>query len=59
VKASTSTGDVTLSVPEREAYRVQAEASTGGVHVGVRHDGDATRSIVIRTSTGDIEISYG
>lgn len=59
VAARASTGDVTVSLPEREAYRVQADASTGDVHVNVRQDGDATRSVVIRTSTGDIDVSYG
>lgn len=58
VAARAGTGDVTVSVPEGEAYRVQADAGIGDTHIGVRQDGEAERSIVARTSTGDIDISY-
>ncbi len=58
VAARASTGDVTVSVPDGEAYRVQADTGTGDVHIGVRQDSDAERSIVVRTSTGDVDISY-
>jgi hypothetical protein len=53
-----STGDVTVSVPDGEAYRVQTDTGTGDVHIGIRQDSGAERSIVVRTSTGDVAISY-
>lgn len=59
VTASASTGDIRVLVPAGEAYRVRAAASTGDVRVGVRRNDEAARSLLVRTSTGDVDIAYG
>jgi DUF4097 and DUF4098 domain-containing protein YvlB len=55
----TSTGDIRITVPDGEAYRVHTDTSTGDVRVAVRQDGSASGSITAETSTGDIDINYG
>ncbi len=59
VSADTSTGDVAVVVPDGDGYRVDTDTSTGDERVSVRRDDSSGRSIVARTSTGDIDISYG
>jgi len=58
VVASTGTGDLTIVLPEEQAYHVVAETSTGDIDVDVRREDTADRAISARTSTGDIEIRY-
>jgi hypothetical protein len=58
VAAQTSTGDIRVIVPDGDSYQVQAETSTGDTRISVRQDDAASRSIVARASTGDIDISY-
>lgn len=58
VSAHTSTGDVRIYVPDGEAYHVQTDTSTGDTDVSVRRDDDSDRSIVVRTSTGDVQVTY-
>lgn len=59
VTARTSTGDVHIVVPEGQAYRVEAQTSTGDTGVTVQRNDTSSRSIVARTSTGDIDVRYG
>jgi DUF4097 and DUF4098 domain-containing protein YvlB len=60
VSAASSSGDVTVSVPRGggEAYDAQLATSSGGRHLGVRHDPLADRSLSAVTSSGDAAIRY-
>jgi len=59
VSAEASTGDIRIVVPDGDSYRIDADASTGDVRVSVGRNDDSGRSIVARTSTGDVDVSYG
>lgn len=54
VTARTGTGDVTVRVPEGGSYRVQTDTGIGDTRISVPRDNSASRSITVRTSTGDI-----
>jgi Putative adhesin len=54
---STSTGDIMITVPSGEPYRVSATTSIGDVRVRVAQDPASSRSIDAHTSTGDIRIA--
>jgi DUF4097 and DUF4098 domain-containing protein YvlB len=59
VNASTSSGDVTISVPRDGAgYDARADTSSGARRLGVRIDSLADRSLTAVTSSGDAEIRY-
>jgi hypothetical protein len=60
VSAASSSGDVTVSVPRGggEAYDAQLATSSGGRHLGLRHDPLADRSLSAVTSSGDAAIRY-
>jgi hypothetical protein len=59
VDARTSTGDVTITVPNGDAYNVNTTTSTGDRNVRVTQGGGATRSITAQASTGDVTVRYG
>lgn len=59
VSARTTTGDVFIVVPPGPSYKVEANTSVGDTRITVRNDTWAGRSIVARTTTGDIDVSYG
>lgn len=59
VSAETSAGDVHVVVPRGETYRVEADAGVGDMAITVGQDVASDRSIVARTSAGDIDVSYG
>lgn len=56
--ATTGAGDVDISVPGADAYRVTIETADGDQAIGVRQDSAATRTIAVRTTRGDIKIRY-
>jgi hypothetical protein len=59
VNASSSSGDVTISVPRgREAYDAQVDTSSGSHHIGVHMDSNAERRLRAVTSSGDVTIRY-
>lgn len=56
VVATTNTGDVTVSVPEGDAYRIEADTDTGKVRVTVPREPTSPRHIDARTDTGDVTV---
>lgn len=59
VEAETSSGDVTVEVPDgTETYRVLTDTSSGDESTEVRTDPDATRTITATTSSGDAVVEY-
>jgi hypothetical protein len=59
VRAGADTGDVRVTVPAGDAYRVRTGTRTGSVLVRVDEDGASARSITVSTGTGDIHVGYG
>jgi hypothetical protein len=56
VRAETSSGDVLVEVPYA-AYAVETDTDSGDDDVeGIRQDGAASRTIVARTSSGDVKV---
>lgn len=53
-----TTGNPTIEVPGDDRYRVSVETSTGNQDISVVRDPDATRTIDIRTTSGDVRIRY-
>ncbi len=57
VRASSSTGDLTVTVPADDTtYLVTTSTSVGDVRNGVGSDNASTRTIDVRTSVGDITL---
>ncbi|MFQ5948132.1 MAG: DUF4097 domain-containing protein [Acidimicrobiia bacterium] len=54
--ARTRSGHITVKVPKGVPYRISATALSGTVHVEVPTDSNAPRSMVITTSSGNVEI---
>jgi hypothetical protein len=59
VDASTASGDVSISVPEGEAYRVEADPGSGDLHPNLRTDPASKRIIRAQSSSGDVTVGYG
>lgn len=59
VTAKASTGDIQVSVPGGQPYRIQADSRTGDIHIDVPRDDASRRVIEVRTGTGDIDIQRG
>ncbi|MFC5993030.1 DUF4097 family beta strand repeat-containing protein [Pseudonocardia hispaniensis] len=57
VEVRATAGDVTVRVPATEAYRVQARSTAGTVRVNVADDPGATRTILARTTAGDVTVT--
>jgi hypothetical protein len=53
-----TTGNPTIEVPGDDRYRVSVETTTGIQDIGVVRDPDATRTIDIRTTSGDVRVRY-
>ncbi|MFK4087694.1 DUF4097 family beta strand repeat-containing protein [Kribbella sp. NPDC020789] len=59
VDAKASSGDVSIVVPSgTETYKVDSHTSSGDNEPNVRVDPAATRSITVKTSSGDVSIDY-
>jgi hypothetical protein len=59
VRATTSNGNVEVVLPEGDAsYRVEVDTSHGGTDVAVRTDPDGDRTVVGRTSNGNVTVRY-
>ena len=60
VRAQTSSGDVTVTVPEQAnvEYRVEVESDSGDDTNDVASDPNAARTITARTSSGDARVLY-
>jgi DUF4097 and DUF4098 domain-containing protein YvlB len=59
VDAATASGDVHVSLPVGEAYRVEADTGSGDSQVGVKVDRASKRIVRARTSSGDATVDYG
>jgi DUF4097 and DUF4098 domain-containing protein YvlB len=59
VDATTGSGDVDITVPKKDAYRVESDSGSGEEHPNVNTDTEAKRVIRAQTSSGDITIGYG
>jgi hypothetical protein len=59
VDASTASGDVDVSVPEKDAYRIESDPGSGDQRVNVRTDPAATRIIRAQTASGNVTVGYG
>ncbi|MFE6055714.1 DUF4097 family beta strand repeat-containing protein [Kitasatospora sp. NPDC056446] len=57
VEATTANGGVRVTVPSGEAYAVDAQASVGGVDVGIPSQPGAARTISARAETGGVTVS--
>jgi DUF4097 and DUF4098 domain-containing protein YvlB len=59
VDASTASGNVDISLPEGEAYRVESDSGSGDQRIEVKTDPAATRIVRAQTSSGDVTVGYG
>jgi hypothetical protein len=60
VEASTSGGDLVIRVPADDSlYDVEVHTAGGGSEITVRTDPSSERSIIARTSGGDVAVLYG
>ncbi|MGK4581341.1 DUF4097 family beta strand repeat-containing protein [Kitasatospora sp. HPMI-4] len=57
VKATTSTGSVTVKVPSGDPYTVTAGADTGNVRQTVSQQPGARRTITAHSNTGDVTVT--
>ncbi|RJQ80362.1 hypothetical protein D5S17_07800 [Pseudonocardiaceae bacterium YIM PH 21723] len=58
VRAETSTGDVTINVPQGGTYRVSTEAGSGSIQQTLNQNSSAQASISAKSGTGDIRLGY-
>jgi DUF4097 and DUF4098 domain-containing protein YvlB len=56
--ANTGAGNVDITLPGNDPYRVTVETSGGDQKVSVRQDGPAERTIGVTTGRGDVHIRY-
>lgn len=56
VGVSTGSGDVSVRLPRGTAYLVDVESGSGDSEVGVPTDPAGTRTVRVRTGSGDIEV---
>jgi Putative adhesin len=59
VAARTTTGDVTVTLPAGERYRVHDSSTVGTRSVSVPTDPAATRTIEVSTTVGDVRVRTG
>ncbi|MFB6719490.1 DUF4097 domain-containing protein [Kribbella sp. NPDC056345] len=60
VDAKSSSGDVTVRIPSGpETYHLETDTSSGDNEPEIRQDPSATRTIKVKTSSGDIDLGYG
>jgi DUF4097 and DUF4098 domain-containing protein YvlB len=60
VVADSSAGDVFIRLPDgTETYHVRADSSAGDVRTNIRTDPDSSRSLTLRSSAGDVIVTYG
>jgi DUF4097 and DUF4098 domain-containing protein YvlB len=59
VDAATASGDVDVSLPFGQTYRVEADTGSGDNQIGVKTDPASTHIIRARTSSGDVTVGYG
>jgi DUF4097 and DUF4098 domain-containing protein YvlB len=58
VDAATASGDVDVSLPAGQTYRVEADTGSGDRNV-IGDDPASTRIVRARTSSGDVTVGYG
>jgi hypothetical protein len=59
VDANSSAGDVRVTLPAGiETYNVQAESTAGEVFTDVRTDPSSTRTLNLRSSAGEVTVTY-
>jgi DUF4097 and DUF4098 domain-containing protein YvlB len=58
VDAATASGDVDISLPTGQTYRVEADTGSGDRNV-IGDDPDSPRIVRARTSSGDVTVGYG
>lgn len=58
IDAQATSGDVTVSVPHDEEFRVTTDVTSGDEHPEVRNDPTATQSIDARATSGDVTVEY-
>ncbi|MFI5729332.1 DUF4097 family beta strand repeat-containing protein [Kribbella sp. NPDC051587] len=59
VDSKASSGDVAIALPTGdETYKVEAETSSGDNERNVKLDPASTRSITVKTSSGDVSVGY-
>lgn len=56
VQAEATSGDVSITVPGAEVYKVETDATSGDESVTVKTDPAASRTIKARTTSGDVTI---
>ena len=61
VDAKTSSGDVSIQVPNdpTRSYKVETDTSSGDATTEVKTDPTSTNTIKAETSSGDVDIAYG
>jgi hypothetical protein len=59
LEATTRSGNVDVHLPGTDAYRVTVETARGDSAVSVRQNSAADHAIAVRTTRGDVTISYG
>jgi len=61
VRARAGSGDVSLTVPARESYRIEADAGSGDVSVdeALTRDDRSPRSLSASAGSGDVEVNAG
>jgi hypothetical protein len=55
VRAESSSGDVTVSVP-KGGYKIDVDADSGDKHIGVTNDPSSKHEIYLRTGSGDLTL---
>jgi hypothetical protein len=59
IDAKSSSGDVSIGIPAgNEAYKVEADTSSGDHAANVKTDPNASRTITAKTSSGDVSVDY-
>ncbi|WP_150460297.1 DUF4097 family beta strand repeat-containing protein [Nesterenkonia ebinurensis] len=58
VEAEATSGNIEVSVPRGEAYRVLTDTASGGITIDVATDPEAESTIDLRTTSGHITVTY-
>src|SRR5690349_18169426 len=58
LETTTRAGNVDVTLPGTDAYRVTVETASGDSDIGVRQNSTAPRAIAVRTTRGDVNIRY-
>ncbi|HZG89082.1 MAG TPA: DUF4097 family beta strand repeat-containing protein, partial [Pseudonocardia sp.] len=59
LEATSTSGNVQVTLPDAGPYRVAADTVTGRTDVGVRSDPGARSTIRVRTTSGDVSVGTG